>query len=81
MDVDNLLGYGSGAVLETYHDSQATTSHHGWWMPPNDVLKAEALGGYGFIPSGFYMRIKGKKGSGITTGSLYLNLRWGKHST
>lgn len=79
VDIDNILGYGAGFVVKTYHDDEVAASSAGWYIPKHTgVSKVEALGGYGFIPAGLYLRVKGLKGGGATTGSLYLNIKWGK---
>jgi hypothetical protein len=77
-DEDNLLGGGAGAVIGSYTDEEVDDANKGWPIPPNKWIKAEAIGGYGFAPAGFYIKIVGKKAAGITTGTLYVALEWGK---
>lgn len=80
VDKDNILGYGANTVIKTYHDTEAAESLRGWRIPMKyGHIYAETLGFYGFIPSGLYVAIKGKKGGNITTGTLYLNIEWGIH--
>lgn len=79
VDIDNLLGYGAGVILRTYHDEAALEENCGWRIPKTEgVVEVDALGGYGFLPSGFYLRIIGKKGESQQTGTFYVNLKWGK---
>lgn len=79
VDIDNLYGYGAGTVLKKWHDDGAEVDNQGWYVPSTNVpLQVTSLGGYGFIPSGTYIRIKAKKGQNQTSGTLYLNIKWGK---
>lgn len=79
VDVDNLYGYGMGFVLRVWHDDDASSENQGWYLPSTNMpLQVTSLGGYGFIPSGTYLRIVAKKGQSQTSGVLYLNLKWGK---
>lgn len=77
VDHDNILGGGVDTVVGTYTDDSADTENQGWYIPPiRGFVKAETIGFYGFIPSGFYLKMIGKKGAGITTGNLYVNMEW-----
>jgi len=79
VDVDNILGYGAGLVLKTYHDDEAPSENHGWIIPKHEgSIQVEALGGYGFIPAEIYLRVKAKKGESQISGTFYLNIKWGK---
>ena len=77
-DEDNILGEGTGTTVGSYTDEDLLPENEGWYIPPCGYLKAEPIGGYGFAPAGFYIKVVGKKGSGITTGTLYVNLEWAK---
>ena len=77
VDVDNVLGYGAGFVLKTYHDEEVPAANQGWRMS-SYVTNVDALGGYGFLPAELYFQIKAKKDPTNKTGKLYLNLKWGK---
>lgn len=78
-DEDNLLGYGAGTVVGTYTDTELDSAQQGWRIPnKRGMIEVIAMGGYGFAPAGFYMKITGKKGGGLTTGTLYMNVMWGK---
>lgn len=77
VDVDNILGYGAGVVLKKWHDEEAPLANQGWYFPiSNPILEVEPIGGYGFIYSGLYLRVTGKKANNLTTGTLYINLFW-----
>lgn len=77
VDHDNLLGGGVDAVVGSYTDDAAPTDNQGWFLPPvRGTVKAETIGYYGFAPSGFYFKFTAKKGNGITTGTLFVNLEW-----
>lgn len=79
VDIDNIYGYGAGTILKKWHDDSADNENQGWYVPStNSPLQVTSLGGYGFIPSGTYIRIKAKKGQNQTSGTLYLNIKWGK---
>lgn len=78
-DEDNILGYGAGFVVGSYTDDDADSANQGWHIPPPGWVEAEAIGGYGFAPSGFYIKVVGTKGGGATTGNLYMNIEWGKN--
>lgn len=77
-DEDNILGQGAGYVVGSYTDDDAPSDNQGWAIPPNGWIKCEAIGGYGFAPAGFYIKIVGKKANGATSGTFYVNLEWGK---
>ena len=79
VDHDNILGYGVDFQVGSYTDDDAEVANQGWFIPPKrGEIKAEAIGGYGFAPAGFYIMVTGKKGGGLTTGTLYVNFEWGK---
>lgn len=79
VDHDNILGYGEDFVVGSYTDDEADIENQGWFLPPKKgEIIAEAIGGYGFAPSGFYIMITAKKGNSITTGTFYINIEWGK---
>lgn len=79
VDTDDLLGYGAGTVLKTYYDDAADELNQGWYMYPSHASSAEIeidpIGGYGFIPSGFYLEIHA---SCVAATKLVADLWWGK---
>lgn len=80
VDHDNILGQGIDFVIGSYTDDDAISANQGWYIPPvKGQMTAEAIGGYGFAPAGFYIMITAKKGMGIITGTFYLNIEWGKY--
>lgn len=79
VDHDNMIGQGVDFVVGSYTDDYALSENQGWYIPPaRGQIDAEPIGGYGFAPAGFYVMVTGKKGGGITTGTLYVNLEWGR---
>jgi hypothetical protein len=81
VDHDNILGGGADAVVGTYTDDAAPSDNQGWYIPPiQGRVKAETIGFYGFVPSGLYLKLSGKKGGGITSGNLYVNMEWATDS-
>jgi len=79
VDHDNILGAGIDYIVGSYTDDDAPLLNQGWYIPPEKgEIKADAIGGYGFAPAGFYLMIEAKKGGGITTGTFYTNIEWGK---
>lgn len=79
IDIDDVLGYGANVVLKTYHDSDVPEENQGWRIPIKyGHIYAETLGFYGIIPAELYIRVKGKKGGSLTTGTMYLNIEWGR---
>jgi hypothetical protein len=79
VDKDNVLGYGANTVIVRYHDEEMATADQGWNIPKHvGLVEVDALGGYGFVPSGLYLRVKASKGESQTTGTFYINIKWGK---
>lgn len=77
-DEDNLMGYGAGAVIGSYTDDDVDEPCRGWAIPPSGWVRCEAIGGYGFAPSGIYIKIIGKKAGEAPAGKVYCNFEWGK---
>lgn len=81
VDIDNIFGYGAGFIIKTYHDDEAPSDEQGWFIPHGQgaqYLTAETLGGYGWIPSGLYLRLVGKKSDSHYSGKFFTNVFWGK---
>ena len=77
-DEDNILGYGAGFVIASYTETELNADNKGWFFPPSEpILKASALGDFGFIPSGFYLKIIATKGNSLAD-VFYCNIKWGK---
>ena len=80
-DEDNILGYGAGFVVGSYTDDELPAENQGNYIPKNpSYLTVQAIGGYGFAPSGLYIKIMAQKGgTGPFTGiDFYVNFEWGK---
>lgn len=77
VDHDNIMGNGADVQIGGYTDDAAPADNQGWYLPPNrGFVKAETVGFYGFAPSGFYIKIIGKKATGIMEGTLFVNFEW-----
>lgn len=77
-DEDNILEYGAGTVVGSYTDDDADEVNRGWIIPPSGWVKAEAIGGYGFAPAGFYIKVIAFKAGESPSGKFYCNFEWGK---
>lgn len=77
-DEDNILGYGAGFIVGSYTDDEVPEINRGWAIPPTGWVKAEALGGYGFAPAGFYIKVIAFKAGASPSGKFYCNWEWGK---
>jgi hypothetical protein len=78
-DEDNLLGQGAGIIIGSYTDDEAEESKRGWFIPPGrGYADAQAIGGYGELPSGFYLKIIGIKQTPAIGGKFFCNIEWGK---
>jgi hypothetical protein len=79
VDKDDIFGYGVGAELRSYSESEMGEEFEGWFIPESKQgLELETLGGYGVLPAGLYLVITAKKGDSQTTGKFYVNVKWGK---
>lgn len=79
-------GYGafpSYPIVKSYTDDDFTSINQGWYFWPNangstGFADVEPIGGYGFIPAGFYIVFNYQRPPGIITGSCRINYYWGK---
>jgi len=77
VDIDNISGAGANTVIGSYTDDVMPSGNQGWYIPPlKGWIQADAIGGYGFAPAGYYLVISAKKGGGLTTGTFYINFEW-----
>ena len=77
VDIDDILGYGAGAVLKTYHDSEIEETQQGWFLNPAGFpIELETMGGYAFAYAGLYLRLKFE--SLYTDTIFFCNITWGK---
>lgn len=72
-------------ILKHYTDTEVTTPHRGWFMypesmgnalPPVGWCEVEPIGGYAFVPSGFYLVVELHRAT-RTDGTFRLNYFWG----
>jgi hypothetical protein len=72
--------------IRSYTEEDLDPENEGWFfwplaqgnnLPPVGETEVEALGGYGFLPSGFYLEINYIRQT-LTTGTLRVNLEWGR---
>lgn len=78
-DDDNLLGYGAGTVLDTFHDLGVASGQEGWFFfgsTPLD-LRPVVSDDPTNLPSGMYLHIIGQKGV-VGADTFYVNIHWGK---
>jgi len=74
-------------TLSSYTDEDQLEENQGWYFwplangttTPSGEVEVNPIGGYGFAPSGFYLKIVYQRPAGITTGSIRLNVDWGKN--
>jgi hypothetical protein len=79
IDRDNVLGYGVDVVLSSFHDDEAEIENKGWYIGPSGLIKVPKIGGYGFVLSGLYFRVRAQKGT-PSVDTLYINISWAKPS-
>jgi len=79
-DDDNLLGYGAGFVLETFHDTDVAASNQGWYFMGSEVMEIHPIVSDDptDLPCGMYLHMTGQKANIATSDTLYINLHWGK---
>lgn len=81
-DQDNLIGYGAGAVLKAYHDTDIEPEYAGWRMYPAPQtsweIEIDPIGGYGFLPAGLYLKIVFEKLPASPATKVAVNIWWGK---
>jgi len=74
-------------IVQSYTDDDMPSTNQGWFfwplalgnsLPPIGEVEINPIGGYGFIPAGFYVIITYQRPSGIITGAINVNFDWGK---
>lgn len=91
MGVITSLGqaFPSYPVVQSYTDDQLPSENQGWFFwplatgsstPPAGEVEINPIGGYGFIPAGFYIIVTYQRPLGVTSGSININLDWGETS-
>jgi hypothetical protein len=78
--------YPAYPILRSYTDDELDAANQGWYfyaeaqgnnLPPYGIMDIEPIGGYGFIPSGLYMKIVVNRPN-VATGTTRINIFWGK---
>lgn len=74
-------------VVRSYTDDDLPAENQGWYFWANAIgnnvnangeCEVEPIGGYGFLPSGFYIVLTYYRGGKLTTGSCRVNFYWGR---
>lgn len=82
VDKDNIFGYGAGVIVKCYHDENLDEFNMGWrlWASLNGEgeVEIDPIGGYGFIPSGLYIRITFLKNPTSNASKAAVNIWWGR---
>lgn len=74
-------------TVKSYTDDEQPEEHQGWYfwplaqggsLPPVGEVEVNPIGGYGFLPAGFYIKIIYCRPAGVTTGKVRINVDWGK---
>ena len=78
-DDDNLLGYGAGTVLNSFHDTDVPAVNRGWYFLGTTTmdLKPVVSDDPTELPAGMYLHIMAQKADTATADTLYINLHWG----
>lgn len=83
-------GYGAFPqypIIKSYTDDEADAANRGWYFwplamgnsaAPAGECEVEPIGGYGFMPAGFYLKLIYIRPNTLTTGSCRVNFYWGK---
>jgi hypothetical protein len=73
-------------VVRSYTDDELDAANQGWYfyaeakgstLEPYGIMDIEPIGGYGFLPSGLYMKIVVNRPN-VPTGTTRINIFWGK---
>lgn len=74
-------------MIRSYTDEEVAEDNKGWYFwpmargnaePPAGEVEVNPIGGYGFIPSGFYIKLIYQRPEGVTTGTFRANIDWGR---
>lgn len=77
VDVDNVLGYGAGLVIDSFVDTDVPEENQGWYISPFDKIgRMETLREALFIPAQLYIRIIATTGD-TRFDTLRLDVTWG----
>lgn len=80
VDHDNILGQGADLVVKSYTDDDVAEANQGWRIPVKaGRVTVEPIGGYGFLPAGFYIKVIGQRDPNLVQGGKFVfNIFWGK---
>ena len=77
VDNDNILGYGAGAAVGSYTDTDVPASNQGWYISKTSGrMTLQAVGGEGRLVAGLYLQIK-VKAAANRSDTFRANLSWG----
>lgn len=74
-------------MIRSYTDEEIDEVNKGWYfwplaqgnnLPPAGEIEVNPIGGYGFIPSGFYIKLIYQRPEGAPAGSMKANIDWGR---
>lgn len=77
VDNDNILGFGAGAAVGSYTDTDVPTANQGWHISKTSGrMILNAVGGEGRLVGGLYLQIK-VKAAANRADTFRANLSWG----
>lgn len=80
-DNQNILGYGAGFVIATYHDKDVDEANQGWYIPKiKGYIEINAMAMFGFIPAGMDLVMTATRLDTNSTGIFFTNIKWGARS-
>lgn len=84
--IPNFGAFPAYPVVKSYTDDDLPAANQGWYfwanaignnVQPNGECEVEPIGGYGFLPAGFFIVMTYVRTT-LTTGSFRVNFYWGK---
>lgn len=75
VDLDDVIGLGSGTVLGGYIDTSMPSENRCIYLKDTSWTRIEVSPGPKFLPSGVYMRIRLQKASSVAD-TVYINVFW-----
>lgn len=85
-DIPGIGAFPTYPIVKSYTDDEMPAANQGWYFwanavgnsePANGECEVEPIGGYGFLPAGFYIVMEYTRAT-KTTGSLRVNFYWGR---
>lgn len=79
-DDDNILGYGAGTVLDSFHDLDVASGNEGWYFFGSDPIHLTPVvsDDPAHLPAGMYLHVIGHKAITTAVDTLYVNILWGE---